>query len=351
LAKDGQTEKATPKKREDSRKEGRVLKSKDFNTLMGYGAFFIIIIFLAEYGLKVLLVTMKTGLEMVALGAEPKEIFIKLMLISSPMILVVWILTTFFTLIGHLVQVGFLFSPKIISPKVKNINPANYFQNLANVKKSGFELAKNLIMFIIMGAIIYNVFASNESEMKGALFLSWFDSLLVFKDILTEFVVKMGLVFLILGVVDYFYQKYEYEESLKMKKQEVKDEHKDAQGNPEMKNQQRMMGRRMMEKQVKSQVLDAQMVIVNPTHYAVVVRYKKKKGDAIPRVILKGVDEKALVIKELAKEYKIPIVENKPLARRMYAELKEDDYISDDMYEIVGKILAGLVHSKKTKID
>jgi flagellar biosynthesis protein FlhB len=151
--------------------------------------------------------------------------------------------------------------------------------------------------------------------------------------------------------LDYFYQKYEYENSLKMKKQEVKDENKNQQGNPEVKNQQRMARRRIMEKQVKQTVMDAQMVIVNPTHYAVVVRYKKKKGDSVPRVTLKGIDEKALIIKELAKENKIPIVENKKLARQMYAEIKEDDYISEEMYEIIGKILAKLVRENKTKID
>jgi flagellar biosynthetic protein FlhB len=299
----------------------------------------------------VFLTMMKTGLEMIKMEAEPKEIFIELLIIGAPLFLVVWVLVTILTFVGYGMQVGFLFSPKVIQPKFNNINPANYFKNVFNFKKSGFELFKNLAMLGVMGSVIYNVFVTSETKIQGALFSTWFDSVLIFDSMLTEFTIKIGVVFLLLGILDYFYQKYEYENSLKMKKQEVKDENKNQQGNPEVKNQQRMARRRIMEKQVKQTVIDAQMVIVNPTHYAVVVRYKKKKGDSVPRVTLKGIDEKALIIKELAKENKIPIVENKKLARQMYAEIKEDDYISEEMYEIIGKILAKLVRENKTKID
>ena len=351
IAKDEQTEKATPRKREESRKDGKVLKSKEFNTLMSFAAFFICVVFLAKKGVMIFLTMMQTGLEMIKMEAGPKEIFIKLTIIGAPAFFSVWILVTGLTFIGYVMQTGFLFSPKVIQPKFSNINPANYFKNIFNLKKSGFELFKNLAMFGVMGAVTYNVFVTSETKIQGALFSTWVDSISIFDNMMTEFVIKIGIVFVLLGILDYFYQKYEYEQSLKMKKQEVKDENKDQQGNPEVKNQQRMARRRIMEKQVKQIVQDAQMVIVNPTHYAIVVRYKKKKGDSVPRVTLKGIDEKALIIKEIAKENKIPIVENKMLARKIYAEIKEDDYISEEMYEVIGKILAKLVRENKTKID
>lgn len=351
IEKDGRTEKATPKKREDSRKEGKVVKSKELNTLMSFIVLFICVIYLSQYAVGNFFSIMTTTFESIQLETSPKEVFIRLLTIGAPIIVVVWSLVMVFAAVNYLIQVGFLFSPKVIQPKFNNINPANYWKNIANVKKSGFELSKNLLMFVVMASIIYNIFSSNEYKIRASLFSSWSESIAVFKIILDEFVLKLGIVFLLLGVLDYFYQKYEYEQSLKMKKQEVKDEYKNTQGNPEVKSQQQMMRRRLMEKQVKKIVKDAQMVIVNPTHYAVAIRYKKKQKDAVPRVILKGVDDYALFIKEIAKENNIPIIENKPLARKIYAEIKEDEYITEELYEIIGKILAKLVSDKKVKLD
>lgn len=351
MAKDGRTEKATPKKKQDARKKGQVLKSKEFSNLMSYGTLFIGVVFCGKYVVSVFYEIMQTMFEQIKLNATPMQVVKEMFYKGSPLLIGAIVLYLIFTFIGHYFQVGFLFSPEAAKPNPKKLNPANYFKQLVNFKKSGFELAKNLIVFVIIVAVVYNVYLNNSQKFEQLLLLSWFESLQQFQSILNELLMKMGIVFVVIGVVDYLFQKYQYEDNLKMKKQEVKDEMKNQMGNPEIRSKQKAQFKKILEKQVAKKVPDASAIIVNPTHFAVAIRYKKKQGDKVPRVIAKGVDHIALYMKEVARENNIPIIENKPLARRMHAEIDEGDYIPEDLYEVVGKIIAKLVKDNKIKID
>ncbi|MCK2000001.1 EscU/YscU/HrcU family type III secretion system export apparatus switch protein [[Brevibacterium] frigoritolerans] len=351
MAKDGKTEKATPRRKEEARKKGQVLKSKEFNNLMSYGAFFIGVVFLGSFIVSVFLQIMRTMFEQIQIGATPMQLVIEMMVEAAPLLIGAIVFSLFFSVLSYAFQVGFLFSPKAAMPDFKKINPANYFKQLADFKKSGFELAKNLIVFVIISAVLYNVYINNSQKFLEFLLLPWLDSIQQFQGILNELMIKLGIVFLVLGIVDYLFQKYQYEDNLKMEKHEVKEESKNNNGNPEIRSKQKAQFKKIMEKQVAKKVPDASAVIVNPTHYAVAIRYKKKKGDKVPVVIAKGVDHIALYMKEVARENNIPIIENVPLARRMYAEIEEGDYIPEDLYEVVGKIIAKLVKDNKIKID
>lgn len=351
MAKDGRTEKATPKKRQDARKKGQVLRSKEFNNLMSYGMLFIGVVFLGTNVVSVFFKIMRTMFEQIQMNASPMELVKQMIYVASPMLIGAIALYLVFTLISSYLQVGFMFSPEAAKPDFKKLNPANYFKQVANLKKSGFELGKNLVVFIIIVSVVYNIYLNNAHKFQEFLLLSWFDSIQQFQGILNELLIKLGIVFIVIGVVDYMFQKYQYEDNLKMKKQEVKDEFKQQNGSPEMKQRQKSQFKKILEKQVAKKVPDASAIIVNPTHYAVAIRYKKKKGDKVPRVIAKGLDNIALYMKEIARENNIPIIENKPLARRMHAEVEEGDYIPEDLYEVVGKIIAKLVKENKIKVD
>ncbi|MGN5650497.1 EscU/YscU/HrcU family type III secretion system export apparatus switch protein [Bacillus sp. Brlt_9] len=351
MAKDGKTEKATPKKKQDARKKGQVLKSKEFSNLMSYGSLFIGVVFLGSYIIGVFYKIMNTMFEQIQIGATPSQLVKEMLIEAAPLLIGAMVITIVFSIISGIVQVGFLFSPEAVKPDPKRINPANYFKQIANMKKTGFDLTKNVLVSIIIGAVLYNIYLNNATKFQEFLFLSWFESIQQFKAILNELLIKLGIVFVVLGIVDYLFQKYQYEDNLKMKKQEVKDEMKNAMGNPEIKQRQKAQFRKLLEKQVAKKVPDASAIIVNPTHYAVAIRYKKKEGDKVPRVIAKGVDHIALYMKEIAKEKNIPIIENVPLARKMHAEIEEGDYIPEDLYEVVGKIIAKLVQDNKIKID
>lgn len=351
MAKDGQTEKATPKKRQDSRKKGQVIRSKEFNNLMNYGTLFIGVIFLGTNVVSVFLKIMQTMFEQIQTGATPTQLVKQMLVVAAPLLLGAIILYLISTLLSYYIQVGFLFSPEAAKPDIKKLNPANYFKQVANMKKSGFELAKNLIVFVIFVAVVYNIYLNNAQKFQQFLLLSWFDSLQQFQGILNELLIKLGIVIVLIGIVDYLFTKYQYEDNLKMKKQDVKDEMKSQMGNPEVRSRQKHQFRKILEKQVAKKIPDASAIIVNPTHYAVAIRYKKKKGDKVPRVIAKGVDHLALYMKEIGRENNIPIIENIPLARKMHAEIDEGDYIPEDLYEVVGKIIAKLVKNNKIKID
>ncbi|MGF7535604.1 EscU/YscU/HrcU family type III secretion system export apparatus switch protein [Bacillus mexicanus] len=351
MAQDGRTEKATPKKRREARKKGQVLKSKEFSNLMSYGTLFVGVIFLGSNVVTVFYRMMQTMFEQIEMNVKPMQLIKEMFYVAAPLLLGTTAFYILFTLISSFVQVGFLFSPEAAKPNIKKLNPLNYFKQVFNFKKSGFELLKNLIVFVVIVSVIYNVYLNNAHHFQEFLLLSWFDSLQQFQKILNELLIKLGVVFVVIGVVDYIFQKFQYEDNLKMKKQEVKDELKNQMGNPEVRSKQKAQIRKILEKQVAKTVPDASAVIVNPTHYAVAIRYKKNKGDKVPRVIAKGIDHIALYMKEVAKENNIPILENVPLARKMHAEIDEGDYIPEDLYEVVGKIIAKLVKENKIKID
>ena len=351
MAKDGRTEKATPKRRQDARKKGQVLKSKEFSNLMSYGTLFIGVVFLGSNVISIFFKIMQTMFDQLKMNASPMQISKEMMMEAAPLFIGAIVLYLAFTILSYYLQVGFLFSPEAAKPNFKKLNPANYFKQLVNLKKTGFELIKNIIVFVIIVAVVYNVYSNNAHKFQELLLLSWFESLQQFQGILNELMLKLGIVFVGLGIADYLFQKYEYEDSLKMKKEDIKDEMKNQMGNPEIRSKQKAQFRKILEKQVAKTVPDASVVIVNPTHYAVALRYKKKQGDKVPRVIAKGVDHIALYMKEVAREHNIPIIENVPLARKMHAEIDEGDYIPEDLYEVVGKIIAKLVKNNKIKID
>ena len=318
---------------------------------MSFATFFIGVVFFGSSVVMTLYRMMTVMFEQLEVGGTPMQVVIGMLNEGAPLMIAVIALSLFFSLISYACQVGFLFSPEAIKPDFKKMNPANYFKQLGNLKKTGFELSKNILMFVVFGAVLFNVYQNNVKKIQEMLMLNWLDSIMLFQEILTELAIKLGLVILVIGVVDYLFQKYQYEDNLKMKKQEVKDEHKNQNGNQEIRARQKQQFRQMLEKQVAKAVPDASVVIVNPTHYAVAIRYKKKKGDKVPKVIAKGTDHLALYMKEIARENDIPIVENIPLARKMHAEVEEGDYIPQELYEVVGKIIAKLVRQNRLDIN
>lgn len=346
---DGATEKATPRKKQESRKKGQVLKSKETGNFFTFLAFFVGVIFFGELLIKQIVSIMILGFEMYSLGSTTFEILSALGKKAVPIILLGSFICLIFAAVNYLVQVGFLFSPEIIKPDFKKINPANYWKNIFNLRKTGMDLVQNFISLVVISGVVYNVYLNNSQKFSEAIFLPWMDTLIIFEGVFHELLIKLGITFFVLGLVDYFYQKFEYEEGLKMKKQDVKDEMKNNQGDPRVKERQRQTMITILRREVASKVPDGSMVIMNPTHYAVCIRYKKSKGDEVPRVIAKGVDSVALYIKEIAEKEGVPVIQNAPLARDLYARRDAGDYIPEDLYQVISLIIVDLL--KKNEID
>jgi flagellar biosynthetic protein FlhB len=175
--------------------------------------------------------------------------------------------------------------------------------------------------------------------------MNFFQQIRWFEDKAVILIFSLLAVFFVFAIIDFVYQKYTYKKSMRMSKQEIKDEYKQTEGNPEIKAKIRQLQREMAKKRMMAEVPKADVVITNPTHYAVAIRYDKTKDEA-PRVVAKGVDNLALKIKEIAREAGVMIVENPPLARELYKSVDVDEVIPPKLYKAVAEVLAFVYRSK-----
>jgi len=242
-------------------------------------------------------------------------------------------------LIVNVAQTKGAFSAKAIQPKASKMNPVSGIKKILSLK--GFvELAKGFIKLFIVVAISYFTVRSEMEEFISYVVMPLGYNLSAGGAQILAFVTKVLAALLILSVADAIYQRFQHHKDLRMTKQEVKDEFKQMEGDPHVKSQRKKMGMSFRhKKRLDHAVLSSDVVVTNPTHYAVALKYDPEYNDA-PMVMAKGQRLRALRIKELAKNYEIPIVENKPVARALFASAEEDQHIPHDLYKAVAEILA-----------
>ncbi|KNY28365.1 flagellar biosynthesis protein FlhB [Pseudobacteroides cellulosolvens] len=341
---DDKTEKATPKRRQDARKKGQVLQSKEITS-----AFVLLFIFVGlrllggymyneiVYFTKVVLTEYVKVPDLYTINGISKLFilsFIELMKISGP-ILAIALITG---LIAEYAQVGFLFTFENLGFKFSRINPLSGLKRIFSLR-SVVELIKSIIKLVIVGFIAYSYI---KSEAGNLLILMDLDAIGVAAYIASTVInisIRICIALIFIGAVDYIYQWYEFEKSLKMSKQEIKEEFKQTEGNPEIKSKIRQKQRQISMRRMLNDVPSADVVITNPTHFAVAIKYDANVSPA-PKVIAKGQDYMAQRIKEVAKENKVEIVENKPLARSLYDSVEVGQEIPEELYQAVAEILA-----------
>jgi len=347
------TEKATPKKLEDARKEGRVAKSTDLiNGFMLLALFFMLRILgslLADGFMKSFVKFYNKSSEIALNVFDTKEavylgreIIIDIVLVSLPILIGSFIIA----LIGNVAQIGLKFTGKPLKPKLDRLNPISGLKRMFSKDKL-VELVKSVAKVLVICIVVYN---ATKDDWKFILNLYDFEFLqAVFNifNIVTNIGIKISILFLLIGVADFGYQKWKYHHDLKMSKQEVKDEMKQSEGDPQVKGRIRQKMREASRKRMMQELPKADVVITNPTHFAVAVMYDKERAEA-PLVIAKGADFLAKNIKETAKANDIEIVENKPLARMLYYNVEIGDQIPPELYQTVAEVLA-YVYSIKNK--
>lgn len=360
FAKDGpggeKTEPATEKKLREAREDGKVAKSKELTSAFDLIVLFLVLkIFISWVGggfIEVYQYVYKTIPEFVtAMSAEASVHEISVYLQS-----VFWMLlkmvAPFFafgfvvTIIISIIQVGWKVSTKPLKPKGDKFNPINGFKRIFS-KDSVFELFKSILK---IGVVIYVAYISIRDEADDIFIL--YDmplnqALALCGDVIINAGLKISLVYLVVGLADFIYQKHRFNEEMKMTKQEVKDEYKNTEGNPEIKGRQRQRMREASRQRMMQDVPKADVVITNPTHLAVAIKYDAETAKA-PIVLAKGEDFLAQKIREAAKEHNIEIVENKPLARMLYANVDIGAEIPPELYQAVAEILA-MVYNMKNR--
>lgn len=350
------TEQPTSKKLTDARNEGKVAKSKEIvNGIALLGFFFALSVFLSFAGIRFEeifawiysiipdVVKMNgSGLTIHTITGIFRTLIVKMLIILLPFF-VIGFLTGFVT---NLIQVGWKLTLKPLQPKLSKFNPISGFKRIFS-KDSIVNLLMAVAKIFLVCYIAYisirdqagNLFILYDIGLKAALSL-------IFK-LICEVGIKVSIVYIILGFIDYAYQKWKFTNDMKMTKQEVKDEYKNTEGDPKIKGRQRQKMMETSQRRMMKNVPQADVVITNPTHIAVAILYDNTKDEA-PRVVAKGEDYLAQKIKDAAAENGVPIVENKPLARALYATVDIDQTIPPELYQAVAEILA-IVYTERDR--
>ncbi len=345
------TEKATTKKKQDARKKGQVVTSKDLTSVSGLLAVVVAINALGGY-----ISSQIAGVFnwIMSLSANPKaleesqfimsimgEIFIQILTISIPLLGVALLVGFSITFL----QVGPLFSTEAIQPKLDKINPISGFKRMFSIR-SLVELVKSLSKagLLIYVAITYVISRMDALIKSMQLELGQIFSLLW--DIGFNILIRCIAVLFVLAIGDYAYKYWQNERDLRMSKQEIKDEYKMVEGDPQLKGKIKEKQRQMAMGRMMQEVPGADVVITNPTHFAVAITYDADLGSS-PKVVAKGQDLIAANIKRIAGDHDVPVIENKPLARALYADVEIGDFIPEVLYHAVAEVLAYVYNLKK----
>lgn len=272
-------------------------------------------------------------------------LFTKIILVVLPMLLVSMVIG----IITNVVQVGWVVSAKPLMPKFSKLNPINGFKRIFSLKAI-VELFKSLAKFTLILYVVYNIVKKEIGFLPMVFTLTPAQILAYGSDLIVKIGVNVGAMYMFIAGIDYAYTKYKHNKDLKMSKQEIKEEYKQAEGDPHVKGKIRAKMREASMRRMMQDLPSADVIITNPTHYAVAIKYDKEKGNA-PIVTAKGADHLAKRIREKAAEFEIEIVEDKPLARTLYANCEVGEEIPPELYKAVAEILAYVYKLKDKSIS
>ena len=334
------TEEPTAKKREDAAKKGQIGKSQEISTafVLLIGFFVIKVIWeqiyanIAEYTVYIFgHLNQTVDVETVL------NLFLGMIIILARTAFPIMMAVMVVGLAVNIFQTGWHFNTETLEPKLDNLNPINGFGRIFS-KRSLVELVKSLLKIAIIGFFIYHYLKDEILTMPQFIFYDLTTSLSKISDIIFGLAFQIIGVIMVLAFADLAYQKWQTTQDLKMTKQEVKDEFKQTEGDPQIKGKIRQKQRQMAMSRMMQEVPKADVIVTNPTHFAVALKYEK--GMMAPKVVAKGADFVAQKIKSVGRENDVPLVENHPLARALYASAEVGDFVPRELYQSVAEVLA-----------
>lgn len=336
------TEQATSKKREDARQKGQIPRSKEISTvsiLLAFVAFFYfsggwMVMKVAE----IMRETLSSGLTM-NLGEENIYILFVTRL-QSFLLIMAPIAITFVVvaIVANVLQGGVVFSSEAMIPKLSKLDPIKGMKKLVS-KNSLVELLKSIFKVIVLGYVGYITIKEEFGNIPLLVDMDGWYAMTYMGKTVFKILIRTSWVLILLSILDYLFKIYEHEENLKMTKEEVKEETKQAEGNPQIKSRIRSLQMEMARRRMMTEVPDADVVITNPTTFAVALKYDKDRASA-PLVVAKGAGLIAKKIKSIAEEHQVPIVEDKPLARSLYRLVDIGKEVPVELYHAVAEVLA-----------
>ncbi len=337
------SEQPTPKRQQEARDEGNVARSQDLNGALLLGGATVAMALLAEpmlgwsmSALEELLALEGKGNPLNAEDLWPLVAYTTSLSlrIAAPLLILAWL----FAFGGSIVQIGWLFSPKSIQPKFKKLNPIEGFKRVFSMKsvvKGAMDSAKVCVV-VLIGAVTV---AQYRNEIVVLPYLDLRPALAELGWMLFDLMLRIVAVLLLLGLIDFAWQKWKHHEDMKMTKQQVKDEMKQTEGDPETRRRRMKMQQVLSAQRVRAAVPKADVIVTNPEHISIAIQYDPEAMGA-PRVVAKGADFLALRIRQIALQHGIPIVERKPLARALYRDVPVGAEVPEQFYKAVAEILA-----------
>lgn len=350
------TEKPTPKRLQEARGKGQVARSSDLNSAIVLTGATLIMGYWGSHTFQELTATFQQQYEFMLVKLAKEATVNEITgLILGAIMQVGEILLPFFmaglilAVLANIVQNTPQIAMEAIKPSFDKMNPISGFKRIFSMRVF-VETGKSLLKMAVVGGFGTAIILSNQQLILALSGTTPMVAILKILEVMSSIAVAACVLFLVLGIADLFYQRYEHEKQLKMTKQEIKDEHKNMEGDPKMKGRIREIGVQMSRKQQLASVKTADVVITNPTHFAVAIRYDPTIAPA-PQVIAKGVDHFAFRIREEAKAHGVLIQENKPLARALYAMVEVNHLIPPELFVAVAEVLAIVFAKKKKKFQ
>ncbi|MCL1878106.1 MAG: flagellar biosynthesis protein FlhB [Defluviitaleaceae bacterium] len=340
------TEKATPKKRKKARDEGQVAKSQEASTAaMLIVGFFSLSLFAAgilrgilrifEHNESFFSPDMLDNFNQTDISRHVAFLLSQVIWFALPM----FIVTILVGIAINMLQVGWNPTAKPMKPKFSKLNPLKGFKRIFSLQ-SLVNFVKSMLKMAAVGAVVYLVLVSELDSIPALLDMPYIEVIGYVGSLVISLGLAIGALYIFIALFDYAYTKWKHEKDIRMTKHEVKEEWKQMEGNPEIKSKIKQKMREISMRRMMQNVPQADVVITNPTHYAVALKYDMHGMGGAPVLVGKGVDFMAKRIREAAIEHDIPIVENPPLARSLYAEVDLDQEIPEELYVAVAEIMA-----------
>lgn len=347
------TEKATSKRKQDARKKGQVLHSREISSALVLLIVFLSIKLLGSYMYGEITAFFQLCVHDLAISFDSSSVSEILRLLGIVMLELLKIVGPVFGIalvvgvVANYAQVGSLFTMETLKPKFSNLSPINGIKRIFSARGL-VELVKAMMKITVVGIVAWQSLRAEENNIVKLMDLDLLSSAGYILSTSIDIAVKICVIMVIIGVLDYGYQWWQYEKDLKMTKQEVKEEYKEMEGNPEIKQKIKQKQREISMRRMLSEVPKADVIITNPTHYAIAIRYDPKKAPA-PLVVAKGQDYLAQRIKDVAKANGVETVENKPLAQALFKAVEVGKQVPPELYQAVAEILA-FVYQLKGKL-
>ncbi|MGH1601516.1 flagellar biosynthesis protein FlhB [Campylobacter majalis] len=346
------TEEASSKKIEDAKKDGNVPKSQDTSGFITLIVGIVVLLFMLGVMRNQIISLYHYYQNFIGVEITPSvlhQLTMNTMFGVLLMILPICVCVAIAGVMANIMQFGFIFTTKPITPDLNKINPIKGLKNLFSMKKA-IEAVKIIVKVAAVFGVAFYFFWQFIKELPTTIFFTMFDQLAWLKEKMLILVGVMLIVLLVIAIFDLFITRFNYFKDLRMSKQEVKDEYKQMEGDPQVKARIRRAQMEAGRRRMMSAVPQADVVITNPTHYAIALRYDKTRENA-PIVLAKGVDLMALQIRKIATENGIDIVENPPLARELYKMCDVDQLIPANLFRAVAEVLSFVYMGNQKKFS